>query len=124
MRARLISNLPVRSADPSLGRPNVTSFNAYRTVGEGARLSRAYGYTAYGGSDLQTFLELPTPEPAPGQILVRVRAAGVNPVDWKVREGLHRAFLPLSLPAVFGREVAGVVESIGADVDRFAVGDA
>ncbi|TDO30440.1 NADPH:quinone reductase-like Zn-dependent oxidoreductase [Kribbella sp. VKM Ac-2527] len=53
------------------------------------------------------------PEPGRGEVLVEVRAAGVNPVDWKVREGMHRAFLPLELPAVLGREVAGLVVRSG-----------
>jgi NADPH:quinone reductase-like Zn-dependent oxidoreductase len=53
-----------------------------------------------------------------------VHAAGVNPVDWKVRAGMHRAFLPLEMPAVLGREVAGLVEQVGEGVDEFAVGDA
>jgi NADPH:quinone reductase-like Zn-dependent oxidoreductase len=84
---------------------------------------RAYGFTSYGGPETQTWLDLPAPAPGPGEILVAVRAAGVNPVDWKVREGMHRAFLPLTLPAVLGREVAGVVEQVGAGVTEFAAGD-
>lgn len=79
-----------------------------------------YGFTSYGGPGFQRFLDLPMPEPGAGELLVEVRAAGVNPVDWKVREGLHRAFLPLELPAVLGREVAGIVVRSGSG---FAVGD-
>jgi NADPH:quinone reductase-like Zn-dependent oxidoreductase len=74
----------------------------------------AYAFTEYGGPSRQRFLDLPMPEPGPGSVLVRVHAAGVNPVDWKVREGMHRAFLPLTLPAVLGREVAGTVVRSGA----------
>lgn len=85
---------------------------------------RAYGFTSYGGPETQAFLDVPTPVPGSGELLVAVRAAGVNPVDWKVRAGQHRAFLPLELPAVFGREVAGVVERVGAGVSGFAAGDA
>ncbi|WP_406440004.1 NADP-dependent oxidoreductase [Streptomyces sp. NBC_01613] len=83
----------------------------------------AYGFTAYGGPQVQRFLDLPAPVPGPGELLVEVRAAGVNPVDWKVRSGMHRAFLHLDLPAVLGREVAGVVVQLGPGVDAFAVGD-
>jgi NADPH:quinone reductase-like Zn-dependent oxidoreductase len=85
---------------------------------------RAYGFTGYGGPETETWLDLPAPVPGSGEILVAVRAAGVNPVDWKVREGMHRAFLPLTLPAVLGREVAGVVEQVGPGVTEFAAGDA
>ncbi len=74
----------------------------------------AYGFTEYGGPEFQRFLDLPMPEPGSGEALVAVHAAGVNPVDWKVREGKHRAFLPLELPAVLGREVAGAVLRSGS----------
>ncbi len=83
----------------------------------------AYVFTAYGGPETQRFAELPRPEPGPGEVLVKVRAAGINPVDWKVREGMHRAFLPLRLPAVLGREVAGVVAATGPGVTGFAADD-
>ncbi|WP_432875382.1 NADP-dependent oxidoreductase [Kribbella sp. CA-245084] len=83
----------------------------------------AYVFTAYGGPSNQRYLQLPRPDPGHGQVLVGVRAAGVNPVDWKVREGKHRTFLPLELPAVLGREVAGVVVAVGPGVAGHAVGD-
>ncbi|GAA1696042.1 NADP-dependent oxidoreductase [Streptomyces yatensis] len=73
---------------------------------------------------MERFLDLPLPSPGPGEVLIEVHAAGVNPVDWKVREGMHRSFLPLDLPAVFGREAAGVVVELGPGVAGFAVGEA
>ncbi len=82
---------------------------------------KAYGFTDNGGPETQTVLDLPTPEPGPSELLVAVHAAGVNPVDVKIRRG---AFGPAAdLPAVLGREVAGVVEQVGQDVDGFAPGD-
>ncbi|MET7330914.1 NADP-dependent oxidoreductase [Nonomuraea sp. NPDC005650] len=84
----------------------------------------AYGFIDYGGPDVQRFLDVPAPEPRQGEVLVEVRAAGVNPVDWKVRAGMHRAFLPLSLPAILGREVAGTVVGTGPGVTGLAAGDA
>ncbi|WP_306664869.1 alcohol dehydrogenase catalytic domain-containing protein [Streptomyces sp. Rer75] len=83
----------------------------------------AYGFTRYGGPETQAFLDLPKPVPGPGELLVAVYAAGVNPVDWKVRAGMHRGFLHLDLPAVLGREVAGAVEEVGEGVTGFSVGD-
>jgi len=83
----------------------------------------AYGFTRYGGPETQAFLELPKPVPGPGELLIAVYAAGVNPVDWKVRAGMHREFLHLDLPAVLGREAAGVVEEVGEGVTGFSVGD-
>jgi NADPH2:quinone reductase len=85
---------------------------------------RAYGFTAYGGPETEAYLDLPIPEPGPGELLVRVEAAGMNPADWKVRAGLRRAEIPLEPPVALGREVAGVVERLGLDVSGFATGDA
>ncbi|MFC4503670.1 MULTISPECIES: NADP-dependent oxidoreductase [Streptomyces] len=87
-------------------------------------MPEAYGFTGYGGPEVQRFLDLPKPAPGPDELLVKVYAAGVNPVDWGVRSGLHQGFLPLGLPAVLGREAAGVVERLGEGVEGFAVGDA
>jgi NADPH:quinone reductase-like Zn-dependent oxidoreductase len=84
---------------------------------------KAYGFTRYGGPETEVFLDLPVPEPGPGELLLRVTAAGVNPADWKVRAGLRRAELPLEPPVALGREVAGVVEQVGSGVSGFAAGD-
>lgn len=80
---------------------------------------RAYGFTRVGGPETEAFLDVADPEPGVGEIVVAVRAAGVNPGDWKVREGGYDV-VP---PAVLGREVAGTVVAVGPDVDALAVGD-
>jgi NADPH:quinone reductase-like Zn-dependent oxidoreductase len=80
---------------------------------------RAYGFTEVGGPDKQAFLDVPVPEPGTDELLVRVRAAGVNPGDWRVRDGSYGT----SGPAVLGREVAGTVVAVGPGVSGFAVGD-
>lgn len=88
-------------------------------------MPKAYAYTRNGGPETETFIERDRPRPGPGQLLVAVRAAGVNPVDWKLRGGLRRPGSPEpELPAVFGSEVAGVVAELGPGVTGFAVGDA
>ncbi|MER5635361.1 NADP-dependent oxidoreductase [Kitasatospora sp. NPDC002227] len=85
-------------------------------------MSKAYAFTAFGGPEGQAFLDRPVPVPGPGELLVEVRAAGVNPVDWKVRRGLLGRELPL--PHVFGSEVAGVVRGLGPGVAGFEAGAA
>lgn len=77
----------------------------------------------YGGLETLVLADRPTPAPGAGELLVAVRAAAVNPVDWKMRAGFLRNFMPLELPAVLGREAAGVVEAVGDGVTGFAVGD-
>jgi NADPH2:quinone reductase len=84
---------------------------------------KAFGYSSNGGPEVQEFLDLDTPSPLPGELLVEVRAAGVNPVDWKIRSGLLGQASQGDLPAVLGSEVSGVVRDVGLDVDGFAVGD-
>ncbi|WP_328935346.1 MULTISPECIES: NADP-dependent oxidoreductase [unclassified Streptomyces] len=88
-------------------------------------MPKAYVFTRYGGPETEALVEVDRPSPGPGEILVAVRAAGVNPVDWKQRTGYRRPGETGShaFPAVFGNEVAGVVEETGAGVDGFAVGD-
>jgi NADPH:quinone reductase-like Zn-dependent oxidoreductase len=86
-------------------------------------MPKAYAFTEYGGPETQTFVDLPRPVPGPGQLLVAVHAAAVNPVDWKVRAGYLREVLPLTLPAVLGTEVSGVVEDIGDGVEGFGIAD-
>lgn len=84
-------------------------------------MSKAFAYRAYGGPENQEFLERPVPAPGPGQLLIAVRAAGVNPVDWKIRNGWLGTATPP--PRVLGVEAAGVVRQTGAGVEGFAVGD-
>lgn len=87
-------------------------------------MPKAYVFTRYGGPEAEAFVELERPTPGPGQLLVAVRAAGVNPVDFKQRSGYARPGQSVrELPAVFGNEAAGVVEEVGPDVTGFAVGD-
>ncbi|GAA4806212.1 NADP-dependent oxidoreductase [Streptomyces ziwulingensis] len=67
--------------------------------------------------------DVPEPAPSDGEMLIRIRAAGLNPVDCKIRDGKMRLLNRLDLPMVAGSELSGVVERIGAGVTRFAVGD-
>lgn len=88
-------------------------------------MPKAYVYDRHGGPEVEAFAEVERPVPGPGQVLVAVRAAGVNPVDWKRRTGYTPAgAAPAELPAVFGSEVAGVVEEAGDGVTWFSPGDA
>lgn len=88
-------------------------------------MGKAYVYTAFGGPEVETFIDRPAPEPGAGELLVAVRAAGVNPVDWKLRTGFRRPGAPpAQLPVAFGSEVAGIVERVGPGVEGFAPGDA
>ncbi|WP_433290334.1 NADP-dependent oxidoreductase [Pseudonocardia sp. CA-142604] len=81
---------------------------------------KAYGFTAFGGPENQAMLDVPVPTPGVDELLVRVRVAGVNPGDWKLRDG---GYGDVTLPAVLGREVAGTVLAVGPGVEGFAVGD-
>jgi len=86
-------------------------------------MARTYVFTQHGGPENQTFLDLPKPDPGPGQLLVAVRAAGVNPADWKQRAGFRRATETLDSPVPLGREISGVVEALGEGVEGYSVGD-
>jgi NADPH:quinone reductase-like Zn-dependent oxidoreductase len=84
---------------------------------------RAITYSRYGGSDVLQLTDLPTPKVGPDSVLVRVRAASVNPVDWKVRAGYLDGVLDTVFPVVPGWDVAGVVEKAGLDTPELQVGD-
>jgi NADPH:quinone reductase-like Zn-dependent oxidoreductase len=77
----------------------------------------------YGGPEVLKYEEAPRPKPGPGEVLVRIRAAGVNPMDWKVREGYLREALAYRMPFVPGWDVSGVVEATGPNVTQLAAGD-
>jgi len=70
-----------------------------------------------------TLTDLPVPEPGPGQLLVRLHAAGLNPFDWKVADGALKDAVPHAFPLVVGSDGAGVVERTGPGVTRFRPGD-
>jgi NADPH:quinone reductase-like Zn-dependent oxidoreductase len=77
----------------------------------------------YGGPEVLQRDAVPVPTPGTGQVLVRVKAAGINGLDWKIRDGLVRDAFPLPLPAVLGIELAGEVVAAGPDAARFKIGD-
>lgn len=83
---------------------------------------RAISYGTYGGPGNLTLVDIPRPTPGPGQILVRVLASSVNPVDWKRASGIYRLIMPVKFPCVPGYDVAGEVAELGPGVTEFAVG--
>lgn len=86
-------------------------------------LMKAITYSSYGGPEVLTLSELEDPKVGPGEILVDVRAAGVNPVDWKVLSGGLDPLMTTIFPVIPGWDVAGVVTAVGLDVPEFSVGD-
>lgn len=84
---------------------------------------KAIGIQRFNGREAMEIMELPVPAIGPKEILVKVHAAGVNPVDWKIREGLLQGRLPHHFPIVLGWDAAGTVESAGADVHDYQTGD-
>ncbi|MFF1461236.1 NADP-dependent oxidoreductase [Streptomyces sp. NPDC058330] len=84
---------------------------------------KAISYSRYGSADVLEYGERPDPKVGPDSVLVKVRAAAVNPVDWKAREGHLQASLEPVFPVVPGWDVSGVVVQPGAAVDEFEVGD-
>lgn len=84
---------------------------------------RAWQMIAYGGPDAARMRDIARPEPAAGEALVRVRAAGLNPVDYKTREGQLKVIQRYPLPATMGNELAGEIVALGADDCDFAIGD-
>lgn len=79
--------------------------------------------TAFGGTENFRWTEVPTPTPNQGQVLVRVRAIGLNALEWKIRNGSLEGQFPTPLPAILGKELAGTVEALGDGVQGFKVGD-
>ena len=67
----------------------------------------------YGGPEVLQYEDAPRPKPQAGEVLIRVHAAGVNPIDWKVREGHMKDFWPHKFPLILGWDLSGVVEEIG-----------
>jgi len=85
--------------------------------------NKAFRLHGYGGPAMIQLDEISVPTPGPGQVLVSVKAVGINSFDWKLREGFLRQAFPLALPAILGVEFAGEIVELGSDVKRFAAGD-
>ena len=77
----------------------------------------------YGGPEALQYEDAPKPKPAAGEVLIRVHAAGVNPADWKVREGNLKQLVQYQFPLTLGWDLSGVVEGVGRGVSRFKKGD-
>jgi NADPH:quinone reductase-like Zn-dependent oxidoreductase len=76
----------------------------------------------YGGPEVLRFEEAPRPQAAAGELLIHVHAAGVDPIDWKIREGRYKERITYLLPLIPGWDLSGVVEAIGPDATKFQKG--
>lgn len=83
---------------------------------------RAVRIHSYGGPEVLVLEETPRPEPKAGEVLVHLKAAGVNPADWKFRAGYFHQFMPLQFPWILGVEGAGIIQAVGAEVKHLKVG--
>jgi NADPH:quinone reductase-like Zn-dependent oxidoreductase len=86
-------------------------------------LMQAVRFDEYGGIDVLKVVDVPTPEPGPGQVLVQVKAAGINPGEGKIRDGLLDAMFPATFPSGEGSDLAGVVAKTGPGVTGWSAGD-
>lgn len=85
---------------------------------------KAMQFHGYGGPEVLRYEDAAKPEPAAGEVLVKVHAAGVNPLDWKIRAGYLKEMRPYPMPFILGWDLSGVVEANGPGATRFAPGDA
>ena len=86
-------------------------------------MPRAVRFDRYGGIDVLDVVDVPAPVPGPGQLLIRVKDAGINPGEAKIREGLLHERWPATFPSGQGSDLAGIVEQVGEAVDGWAAGD-
>lgn len=85
-------------------------------------MTKAIRFHEYGGPEVMKFEDIPQPVPKDDEVLVRVHAMGVNPVDWKIREGHVRRMMDIPLPAIPGGDLSGVIEAVGSQVAGLSVG--
>jgi NADPH:quinone reductase-like Zn-dependent oxidoreductase len=86
-------------------------------------MSKAVRFNEYGGTDVLQVVDVPDPVPGPGEVLVRVKAAGINPGEASIREGLLHALWPATFPSGQGSDLAGVIEAVGDGVTAWKPGD-
>lgn len=84
------------------------------------KASRIHGY---GGAEVVQYDDVERPSASPGAVLVHVKAAGVNPVDWKICDGFTKGMFETKFPAILGGDIAGVVEELGSGVEGWKPGD-
>src|ERR1019366_10398364 len=87
------------------------------------RMMKAVLLHGYGEVDRLSYEDVPMPEPAWGELLVKTIAASVNPIDWKLRRGDLRDMMPLEFPAILGRDLSGEVVVLGEGVSSLKVGE-
>jgi NADPH:quinone reductase-like Zn-dependent oxidoreductase len=85
---------------------------------------KAIQFSEYGGPEVVQVVDINAPHAGPGQVRIAVRAAGVNPSDWKRRAGLYRDFEEVTFPSGFGVEASGIVDEVGPGVSNVSAGDA
>ena len=86
-------------------------------------MARAVRFDRYGGPEVLYITDVEVPAPSPGEVIVEVRAAGINPGEAKIRAGLNAEQFPATFPSGQGSDLAGVVSAVGDGVAQFAVGD-
>uniref|UniRef100_J3MYX7 Alcohol dehydrogenase-like N-terminal domain-containing protein n=1 Tax=Oryza brachyantha TaxID=4533 RepID=J3MYX7_ORYBR len=85
---------------------------------------RAVQYDRYGGgAEGLTHVEVPIPAPKKGEVLIKMEAASINPIDWKIQSGMVRPFLPWRFPVIPACDLAGEVAAVGGGVSGFKLGD-
>ena len=94
-----------------------------QTMNSRKRIMKAIRIHQYGGPEVLAQVEMQRPTPGPSEVLIKVQAAAVNPMDWKQRAGYVKDIFPLTFPATLGWDVSGTVEDVGGNVTRFKRGD-
>ena len=84
---------------------------------------KAVEFDSYGDVNVLSYRDVADPQPGAGEVLIRVKAAGVNPIDWKIRSGALAQIMPVRFPFILGWDVSGTVAAVGEGVTEFKVGD-
>src|SRR6201992_4123367 len=98
------------------------TFNKQKNESE-KTIMKAIRIHQYGGPEVLAQVEMQRPTPGPDEVLIKVYAAAINPIDWKMRAGYVKEVFPLTFPATLGWDVSGTVEEVGNKVTQFKRGD-